>query len=156
MRGRHNLLGKALPQIKRSSGPFLKTNVLWLSRHIGSYRLKFTSSLCHLLVYSLHTSMSLFVKQRKYCLIHRICAKIKLDYVHNILYIIITQEIMEVIGIFIIIAISIIITTSQRMTLGVSAHHGFSHDIQAAALVSLRESCCAQSDGIGAQRHAES
>lgn len=63
---------------------------------------------------------------------------------------------MEVIGIFIIIAISIIITTSQRMTLGVSAHHGFSHDIQAAALVSLRESCCAQSDGIGAQRHAES
>lgn len=35
-----------------------------------------------------------------------------------------------------------------------SAHHGFGHDIQTAALVSLGGSCCAQCKGTGAQRHA--
>lgn len=40
------------------------------------------------------------------------------------------------------------------MSIGLSVHHGFGHDIQAAALVSLGGSCCAQGEGIGAQRHA--
>lgn len=38
--------------------------------------------------------------------------------------------------------------------MGLSAHHGFGHDIQAAALVSLGGSYYAQGEGIGAQRHA--
>lgn len=61
-----------------------------------------------------------------------------------------------IVTIVIIIVISIIIIKLERMWhQGLHAHHGFCHGIQATALPSLRESSCAQGEGIGAQRQGE-
>ena len=57
-------LRNTLPQIKRSPGQFLKTNVLRWNRYLGSHKLKLTSLFCPLLVSSLPTSMSSFVKPK--------------------------------------------------------------------------------------------
>ena len=213
-----HFLGNTLPQIKRSPGQILKTNVLRLSRHLGSHKLKLTSLFCPLLVSSSPTSMSSFVKWRKYCLIQwsptflapgtcfherqfvhrpgewgrfwflpdahlllcsqfpnrglgtpdlfqRFCAKIKLDNVYNILYNKINQEIMEVIVISIIVAASIILVTIIPATVIITSGRIWSWAWQhtmisavtfrQAALVSLRECCYAQGEGIGAQRRPE-
>ena len=208
-------LRNTLPQIKRSPGQFLKTNVLRWNRYLGSHKLKLTSLFCPLLVSSLPTSMSSFVKWRKYCLIQwsptflapgicfherqlvhrpgewgrfwflpaahlllwsqvpnrgsgtpdliqRICAKIKLDDIYNILYNKINQEFMEVLLFLLLLLLLssllllslLLITTSGRIW-----SWGWGNTMVSA--VTFRQQhwfpleSLAQGERTGAQRHPE-